>query len=560
VSGALDGFFGHYYRRRPVNATFTGIHMYDELLPDWSLEGLEALDGEMHALARELGAAHPPPASAREYRDNADLLDAELARAFLEIQLAENAGGHGVRRNPALWTGEAIFSVIALMTRNFAPLVERVRTAAARLRAIPAFLSSATATLADETIPEVWTAKALRECAGAGILLERGVPLWLASGKVSNDDARALADAAASACAAFADFGDWLGARPAAPVSSLACGAALFDVLLDRGHQCARTRADLLTDARERFTEERARLDELASEAAGSLANAQAQLTADHPLAVDYLGAFERTWTACRERAALHDIVDWPVWPIRYVPFPAWTADAAPYLYYLYYRSPAPFDPIDGFYDYVVPRVPDDASAAEAHLRAWNHSVIKLNHVVHHGAIGHHVQNWHAYHRSRSRIGRIAAVDCASRIGMFAGGSMAEGWACYVARLMDEVDFLSPLERVSEQHSRVRFLGRAIVDIELHQGTMSFDDAVRFYAESVGIPGDAARGEAVKNSMFPCTAIMYWLGTRSILDLRDRVRAARGAEFSMREFHDELLRHGSIPVPLVARMMTEPAA
>ena len=183
--------------------------------------------------------------------------------------------------------------------------------------------------------------------------------------------------------------------------------------------------------------------------------------------------------------------------------------------------------------------------------------MITLNHVVHHGAIGHHVQNWHAYHRASSRVGKIAAVDCASRIGMFPAGTMAEGWACYATQLMDELRFLSPLERLSEQHSRIRFLTRAIVDIEFHQGTFTVSDAVQFHMEHAGMDATVARAEVVKCSMFPATAVMYWIGTQGILDLRATVRSTRGASFSLRQFHDDLLAHGSIPVPLITRLMTE---
>ena len=49
-------------------------------------------------------------------------MDLALADGFLEIQIAEHEGAHFYRGNPALWTGEAIFSVIALVTRDFAPL------------------------------------------------------------------------------------------------------------------------------------------------------------------------------------------------------------------------------------------------------------------------------------------------------------------------------------------------------------------------------------------------------------------------------------------------------
>jgi hypothetical protein len=554
MSAALDRFFDHYHRRRPVNATFTGIHTYDAFLPDWSPDGLDTLDGEMRALVAELSAAHPAPASARAYRDDVDLLDAELARAFLEIQLAENASGHGVRGNPSLWTGEAIFSVVSLMIRDFAPLGERLTTAAARLDAISGFLAQARVTVGDRAIPASWTAKAMRECEGGAILFTRGIERWVASASPSSGTAARVRAAATHANAALAHFAGWLRSRAQAPDGTEACGTDLFDLLLEHGHQCARSRSDLLAEARRRFTEERSRLDEMARATAGSWATAQEQLAADHPAPADYFDAFGRIWSACHESAASHDAVTWPDWPIRYVPYPEWTREAAPYLYYLHYRSPAPFDRYD-IHDYVVPPLP--AGGEDRHLRTWNHSVIKLNHVVHHGAIGHHVQNWHAYHRASSRVGKIAAVDCANRLGMFCAGTMAEGWACYVTGLMQELGFLTPLERLSEQHSRVRFLARAIVDIEIHQGTMSLEDAVRFYMERVGMGADASRGEAVKNSMFPAAAVIYWLGTQGILDLRETIKKRRGVAWSLKAFHDELLGHGSIPVPLIARLMTE---
>ena len=557
MSAALDRFFEHYYGRRPVNATFTGVHDHDARLPDWSPAGLRALRAEMRTLHADLAAAHPTPQSARQYRDNVDLLDAELARAYLEIQLAEGAGMHGVHGNPALWTGEAIFSVIALMIRDFAPLADRQQAATARLDAIPGFLAQARDTMAGRQIPAAWTARALRECEGASLLLTRGVDAWLALDAPAPALAPPLRAAAARALEGFHGFGAWLRAMPAAPDAGLACGNTLYALLLARGHQCPQSASELLVEARARIAEEKETLDDMCGRLAGSLTEAQQQLAADHPHPESYLDAFTETWRACRTHAAAHDVVTWPEWPIRYVTLPDWTRDAAPYLYYLFYRSPAPHDPY-GTHDYVVPPLP--AADPEAHLRTWNHSAIKLNHVVHHGGIGHHVQNWHACHRAPSRIGRVAAVDCASRIGMFSGGTMAEGWACYATGLMDELGFLTPAERLSEQHSRVRFLSRAIVDIEFHRGAFTFDDAVRFHIAEAGMDPATARAEVVKCSMFPATAVMYWLGTRGILDLRARQQRERGASFSLKGFHDDLLGHGSIPVPLIARLMTEDLA
>jgi hypothetical protein len=337
----------------------------------------------------------------------------------------------------------------------------------------------------------------------------------------------------------------------------MACGTTHFDLLLRRGHQSLRPRYELLAEARERLEAESLRLESMARDAAGSWPAVQERLAAEHPTPEDYLDAFAGEWRACRRTIVDADVVTWPDWPIAYGEIPTFTRDAAPYLYYLFYRSPAPFDPYVE-HTYVVPPVP--TVDPEPHLRAWNRSVIRLNHVLHHGGVGHHLQNWHAYHQTKSRIGKIAAVDCANRIGMFCGGTMAEGWACYATGLMGELRGLTSLERVAEQHANVRQLARAVVDLSFHSGALSFDGAVAIFGNSTGVPPHVARAEMVKCSMFPGTAVMYWLGTQAILDLRERLRGRLGPAFSLKRFHDELLGFGSVPVPLIARMMTEDGA
>ena len=179
---------------------------------------------------------------------------------------------------------------------------------------------------------------------------------------------------------------------------------------------------------------------------------------------------------------------------------------------------------------------------------------MKLNHVVHHGSIGHHVQNWHAF-RAPSRIGQVAAVDCASRIAMFCGGTMAEGWACYATSLMGEAGFLTPLEQYAEYQARRRMSARAIVDVRLHLGVMSLAQAAEFYEQQAGMAREAAHGEAVKNSMFPGAAMMYLLGQDRIVQLRREMAHRWGRDFSLCRFHDQFLSYGSIPVALIAEEM-----
>jgi uncharacterized protein (DUF885 family) len=119
---------------------------------------------------------------------------------------------------------------------------------------------------------------------------------------------------------------------------------------------------------------------------------------------------------------------------------------------------------------------------------------------------------------------------------------------------MEEIGFLDPLQRLSQAHSRLRMAARAVVDVRLHRGEWTLEQAAACYRDRAGMSPDAAHAEAVKNSMFPGAALMYLIGTQAIHDLR-RDLAARAPAFALRDFHDRFLSYGSVPVALIARAM-----
>lgn len=565
AAGALDRFFEVFYRQRPVTATFTGIHRHDGALPDWSPDGLAANREEMVALRAMLGRAGcPADADVRAFPLEVDLA---LADATLEIAIAEHDSGHFVHANPTLWTGEAIFGVLSLVTRDVAPLSARVEAATARLDAMPVFLAQASYSVLRGT-PR-WMAKAVGECVTAVTLFKDALPAWMraqsAAGAVADRQADRFCRAAVAAAGAFEDVRRWLNAleHPAGDTARdeewrgrERAPRFLLDLLLRRGHWVTTSIDALYAEATAALDHECARLAELCRPH-GGWPEVQDRLAAAHPPADRWLARFHERWAECRAVAGSMGLVTWPDAPLRYVPYPSFVKDAAPHLYYLHYRSPAPFDAA-GMFDYVVPGLDGLApDALEARLRQWNDSVITLNHVVHHGAIGHHVQNHHAY-RGASRIGQVAAVDAACRIAMFVGGSLAEGWACYVCDLMDEIGFLTPLESIAQQHTRVRIAARAVADLALHAGDADIAAVTAHYEDRAMMAPAAARGEAVRNSMYPGAAVMYWLGTREIHRLRAEVARREGAAFSLGPFHDRLLSYGAIPVPLISRLMLAP--
>src|SRR5689334_8583000 len=199
---------------------FTGVHAYDDRLPDWSPDGVAAMDDEMRSLGEALAREYPAPASAAAFRKSPDLLDAELARGFLEIQRAENASLHGPRGNPALWTGEAVFAIIALMIRDFAPVEVRADAAARRAAAVAAFLGRCVST----PVPPQWADRAARDGEGAAVLLGEGVKRWTAALDVSAPRTTEVLTAAAAASRHVQEFAERLRSQPQAPDSVMSCG------------------------------------------------------------------------------------------------------------------------------------------------------------------------------------------------------------------------------------------------------------------------------------------------------------------------------------------------
>jgi hypothetical protein len=520
----LDRFFDAYYRRRPVNATFIGIHDHDSVLPDCSENAAGDTVAEMESLFRdgaalEIGQLTDP-----------NRTDLQVALGYLLTQLWEYRSSHGYRGNPSWYVGEAIFGVFSLLLTDFGPLAERLDRAAARLEATPALLDQARHHVRSAPLP--WTERAIRECQGALALLRDGVA------HLPNRTGR-FDHAVALAATAFETHRHHLTTELSTQATdAIAAGEEALALHLAEAHFLDESVEELVGWAREELAVAEGRL---AGKAQGAGRKAQeAGRGAEHGV-----GRYQVVWDEARRWAVEHRLVTWPDFPIRYVARPAWARLAAPHLYFLFYRSPAAFGR-PAVHEYLVP---DDDPGETA---------IKLNHVVHHGGIGHHVQNWHAF-RAESRIGRIAAVDCASRIALLAGGTMAEGWACYATDLMDEIGYLTPDEQLDEIHTRRRMCARAVVDLELHRGRMSYPEAVEFYQARAGMPRNAAAAEATKNSMFPGGAVMYLVGQDAIHRLRRHLSARSGPRFDLGAFHDRFLSFGSLPVTLIAERMRREA-
>jgi uncharacterized protein (DUF885 family) len=545
-SNWLDDFFAAYYNRRPVNATFIGMHEKDHFLPDFSEKGVAETVAEMQGLLTRLQTLPD------EKLTTAQGMDRTLAEGYLTTQLWEFQSNHFHRGNPCLYTGEAAFSVISLFLTDYSPVSERVAAAIDRMNGIPVLLAQGQANL--RQAPKAWTENAVGECTGALAFFTRGIDQIAQDYSIKDAHFKSSAKKAHTAFQRFQAFLE--NELRKHSNQAYASGEEAFKLMLHYGHGLNINLDEFVAYAENQITQADAYLKAHAADfGATSSSEALAKLADTHPTVEHYYQRFEELWQACHDSAEKNKLVSWPDFPIKYIPQPLWAREAAPYLYFLPYRCPAAFNR-PAVHRYLVP--PIDASMPaekqEQLLRAVNDSVIKSNHVIHHGSIGHHVQNWYAY-RSASRIGQIAAVDCASRLAMFCAGTMAEGWAVYVGDLMAQVGFLTPLEEYAEAQSRRRMSARAVVDIKLHRGDFSLEQAAAYYQSQGGMNADFAMREAIKNSMFPGAAMMYLFGSDRIKSFRKEMAARLGSGFNLQKFHDQFLSYGSVPVELVCKAM-----
>ena len=222
-SAWLDDFFAAYYCRRPVNATFIGLHEYDNQLCDFSERGAGDTLAEIETLLNRLRSLSPESLSA------AESLDRKLAEGFLEIQLWEYTSQHFHLGNPSLYTGEAIFGILSLFLTSFAPFAERVESAIARMEAIPNLMSQAQTNV--RQAPLAWTERAIRECSGALAFFQGGVEQLIRDEGI--DGTRFLA-AAAKASTAFGEFHQYLETElRARAADGCASGEVAFDWMME---------------------------------------------------------------------------------------------------------------------------------------------------------------------------------------------------------------------------------------------------------------------------------------------------------------------------------------
>jgi len=128
-----------------------------------------------------------------------------------------------------------------------------------------------------------------------------------------------------------------------------------------------------------------------------------------------------------------------------------------------------------------------------------------------------------------------------------------EGWALYGEEMLMRTG-LYPMNSASQGQvlrlARYR-AARIGVDVNLHTGKWTFEQAVKYFMEAGGLDREAAEGEAAGAAASPTQKITYMTGKWQIMRLLGKYRDKAGKDFRLGQFHDDLIKNGSLPLSIV---------
>jgi uncharacterized protein (DUF885 family) len=148
---------------------------------------------------------------------------------------------------------------------------------------------------------------------------------------------------------------------------------------------------------------------------------------------------------------------------------------------------------------------------------------------------------------------------------MLYSDSNVEGWAHYCEQMMLDEGYGEPgwgakdareakLIRLGQLSDALLRDARFIVGIKMHTQGMTIDQAVDFFQKEGYQTRATGLVEAKRGAGDP-TYLYYTLGKLMILKLRADVQQKEGSSFSLEKFHDDFLRQGGVPLPVIRRAM-----
>jgi len=526
--------FAELMRTFPNFATYLGVTEHDGELSDGSREGviadIEASRAYLSSLEaldqNQLSPYHQVERDLALYSTRLQLFDQEVHRVWER------------RVNAADEIGDGIFLVYARGTR---PLDERLSAIASRLEAAPGHIEQQKTRFGTPPPVRLWNELEIDSSDSLPTLFDD--VLETARKELGEEHAETvrLERAAVKAAQALSDYATWLRGELGDATDEFALGDAYDEMVRLRQFD------DLDTDAILAIGEEQLALNHegrqrVAREIDPSATEAEVvdRVKSDHP--ADFpsaLAAYRTAMAEARGYIAANGIASLPEGEsISVIETPEFLRKVMPFAAYF---SPPKFgtgSSPKGLY-IVTPSIGGEARA----MREHNHASI-YNTSIHEAYPGHHQQ-------------LAASITHPSLVRLLVDApEFVEGWAMYCEQMMREEGFdTAPSHLLMMYTDSIWRACRIIIDIKLQRGQITVPEAVDFLVEQTGFERPNATSEVNWYTYRPTYPLSYLLGKVLLLRLREDEKARLGSAFSLRDFHDSLLREGSLPISFHRRLL-----
>jgi uncharacterized protein (DUF885 family) len=510
----------------PVAATQAGVTAHDDRFGRYGPGALAPHLAALRSIAAALEGA-TTNALAEEIDRTALLNEIRVSLRRFERERPQ-------AKNPGFWLSHLLGGLHFLMLRRDRTIAERASAVASRFADVPAYLDDARAGLVEPV--RLFAETAVRVGEGGVSLITEIAATLSAQAPDLTARLRVAADTAVSALKAFLQD---LGTSLDTGAEGFALGEENFNFRLHYEHALRDTAPELwryghhLRDELEADLAARARrLD-----GRNGWHAVVDRLRGDHPTAATLVASYAREMARARDFVAARGLAPLPDAPLDVVPTPAFMQPVIPFAAY---DSPGPYSKDrTGWFYVTVPDAQLPAAQRERILR--DHCRFELPATaLHEGYPGHHLQLVLAQQQSshvRKNLWTPLTV---------------EGWALYCEDMMGEEGFYASEEERLFQ--RVHLLWRAVrilLDVGLHTRGMTFAQAVDALVDHLHVDRGNAEAEVRRYCAEPAYPLCYAVGRRELLKLRDDYRAATGADFTLRRFHDAILPYGGLPVTLM---------
>lgn len=415
---------------------------------------------------------------------NYDSVDARLFRSQLEVE-AYNYAKDDYRKTYLLAPVDAVSSAQDLLLKDFSPLEVRQRNAEARLRQLPELIDEIRKHIGRP--PKIWTEMAIE--------IVKDIPelesylAFLRNVVLPRSD------------------------------GNFAVGKETYDFYLKHGLLLSMDSDELLAIGKREFAATLTMLEDLDPNWRDTLK----EMLKEYPKLEEVLDVYRKEVARARQFLIDKNVVGIPSWEkLEVIPTPVTEQASTPTAAY---HAPGPLDAARTGHFYVT--------LSEESLPA--HNIYDIPGTVWHEAYpGHHLQFVYAKEVT-SKIRRLNDSPL-----------LSEGWGFYCEELAHELGYYrNKKERLMQLNWRLQRGARVILDVSLHTGAMTYEDAVKFLVEQVGMDEDQARPSVYNYTMSPTYYVSYMIGMLEIV----RMRAKFG--WPLREFHERLLRFGNVPPSII---------